>query len=71
MHSPPLNTEPNLPPHFAPLLLPHPTSAHSGLRFLETGYREAEALVSLRCEVSEGTESKGLQVHPAARRFDY
>lgn len=54
---------------------PHPTSAHSGLRFLETGYQEPEALVSLlvslRREVSEGTESKGLQVHLAARRFDY
>lgn len=80
MHSPPLHTEPTLPPHLLsysnPIPTPpHPTSAHSGLRFLETGYQEPEALVSLlvslRREVSEGTESKGLQVHLAARRFDY
>lgn len=71
MHSPPLHIEPTLLPHFTPLLHPHPTSAHNGLRFLETGYQEPEALVSLCCEVSKGTESKGLQVHPAARRFDY
>ncbi|TKS87298.1 hypothetical protein D9C73_021422 [Collichthys lucidus] len=61
---------PPSPPHFySPT--PPPTSAHSGLWFLETGYQEPEALVSLRSKVSEGTESKGLHVHLAASRFDY